>query len=118
MDASQPRLPDLQADLRDCQIYLQRIFPEIKRIPLSADRHYGSRDNEIAYVVIHLPEQALRRRVRAQAEAALKHLGYKIEPRSSADVYDVWPDGSVPSAHEIVRALARFADLVRVRRTS
>lgn len=102
---------DLQGDLRDVQIYLNRTFCDIGWIPFSVDRHYGSREGEIAYVVIALSEQADRRRVRARAEAALRHLGYTIEPRSGADVYDVVPYIGNVSAHETIRALGRFKEL-------
>jgi hypothetical protein len=103
---------DLQSDLRDVQIYLNRTFRDIGWIPFSVDRHYGSREDEIAYVVIALSEQVVRRHVRSQAEAALRHLGYKIEPLSGADVYDVVPYmGENVSAHETIQALARFKGL-------
>ena len=102
---------DLEGDLRDVQIYLNWTFRDAGWIPFSVDRHYGSRDDEIAYVVIALSEQAVRRRVRARAEVALRHIGYRIEPRSGADVYDVVPYMADVSAHEAVRALARFKGL-------
>jgi hypothetical protein len=103
---------DLQRDLRDVQIYLNRTFSDIGWIPFLVDRHYGSREDEIAFVVIGLSEQAARRRVRARAEAALRHLGYTIEPRSGADVYDVVPYMGDVSAHETIQALARFRGLL------
>jgi hypothetical protein len=102
---------DLQRDLRDVQIYLNRTFADIGWIPFSVDRHYGSREGEIAFVVISLPDRADRRRVRAAAEAALRHLGYTIEPRSGADTYDIAPYMRDVSAHETIRALARFREL-------
>ncbi len=87
------------------------MFRDVGRIPFSVDRHHRSGDGEIAYVVVALCEQAVRRRVRARAEAALRHLGYTIEPRTGADVYDVAPCMGDVSAHETVRALARFKGL-------
>jgi hypothetical protein len=105
---SQTNDRNLPADLRDLQIFLRRSFPDIPSIPLYVDRHYGSWAHEIAFVVVGLPDQASRRRVRALAEAGLRHLGYEIANRGR-DVYDVWPDRRDASAHEAIRAVKRFA---------
>jgi hypothetical protein len=103
---------DLQGDLRDVQIYLDRSFRDIGRIPFAVNRHYASREDEIACEMIALfSERGDWQRVQARAEAALRHLGYKIERRGAADVYDVKPYMVDVSAHEIVRALARFNGL-------
>jgi hypothetical protein len=75
------------------------------------DRHYGAPDDEIANVLINLPDRAQRRRIRAAAEAALKHLGYRIAPQIGFDVHDVRPDPTAASAHEAVRVLQRFDGL-------
>ena len=102
----------LPTDLRDLKIFLQRSFPDIPSIPLYAERHYGSRPDEIAFVVVGLPDQALRRKIRALAEAGLRHLGYDVE-NQGCDVYDVWPDPRKTSAHDTIRAEARFAQMER-----
>ena len=44
-------------------------------------------------------------------EAAFRHLGYVIAPVPGSDVYDVLPPRGEVSAHEVIRALARFAEL-------
>ena len=88
---SQTNDRSLPTDLRDLGIFLRRRFPEIPSIPLYVESHYGSGPREIAFVVVGLPDQALRRQVRALAEAALRHLGYEIE-NHGRDVYDVWPE--------------------------
>jgi hypothetical protein len=100
----------LPADLRDLQIFLERCCPNTPAIPLYVERHYGATPREIAFVVVGLPDQALRRQVRALAEAGLRHLGYEIQNRGS-DVFDVWPDPREASAHDMVRAVKRFEHL-------
>jgi hypothetical protein len=94
----------LTKDLRDLRVYLQSRFPDAASIPLYVERHYGAQPFEIACVVIGLPDRALRRQVRARAEAALRHLGYRVENRG-CDVYDVWPRQTEMSAHDHLRAL-------------
>jgi hypothetical protein len=93
----------LTKDLRDLRVYLQSRFPDAASIPLYVERHYGAQPFEIACVVIGLPDRALRRQVRARAEAALRHLGYRVENRG-CDVYDVWPRQTEMSAHDHLRA--------------
>lgn len=100
----------LWADLRDLQIFLERSCTGTPAIPLYVERHYGAAPREIAFVVVGLPDHALRRQVRALVEAGLRHLGYEIQNRGS-DVFDVWPDPREASAHDIVRAVKRFEDL-------
>jgi hypothetical protein len=100
----------LTRDLRDLRVYLQSRFPDAAPIPLYVERHYGAQPFKIACVVIGLPDRALRRQVRARAEAALHHLGYRVENRG-CDVYDLWPCQTEMSAHDHLRALARFRGL-------
>ncbi len=107
---SQTNDRSLPTDLRDLRIFLRRRFPEIPSIPLYVESHYGSGPREIAFVVVGLPDQALRRQVRALAEAALRHLGYEIE-NHGRDVYDVWPDSPEVSAHNTLRAMNRFGGM-------
>jgi hypothetical protein len=100
----------LTKDLRDLRVYLQSSFPDAVPIPLYVERHHGAKPFEIASVVIGLPDRALRRQVRVRAEAALRHLGYLVENRGCY-VHDVWPYQSEMSAHDRLRALARFRGL-------
>jgi hypothetical protein len=97
----------LPADLRDLQILLERSCHDTPAIPLYVERHYGAAPHEVAFVVIALPDQKTRRRVRALAEAGLRHLGYTIQSEGR-DVYEVWPRSGEVSAHEAIRALKRF----------
>jgi hypothetical protein len=91
--------------------------PSGKEVPGSAPicltihRHYGSETDEIAYLVVEVDHQETRRRIRSDGEAALRHIGYRFAPRPGADVYDVMPYTDRLSAHETVRALARFRHL-------
>ena len=104
---SQTNDRSLPTDLRDLRILLRRRFPEIPSIPLYVESHYGSGPREIAFVVVGLPDQALRRQVRALAEAALRHLGYEIE-NHGRDVSTSRPDSPEVSAHNTLRAMNRF----------
>lgn len=104
---SQTNDRSLPTDLRDLRTFLRRSFPDIPSIPLYVERHYGSEPREIAFVVVGIPARALRRQVRARAEAALRHLGYEIE-NQGRDVYEVWPDSGEVSAHDTIRAMTRF----------
>jgi len=100
---------DLQTDLRDVQIFIRSAFKG--PIWIELHRHYGSKPNEIAYVVVDVADTERRRLIRARAEAAFRHLGYVIAPVPGSDVYDVLPPRGEVSAHEVIRALARFAEL-------
>lgn len=111
MDRKTSRHEDIQADLQDVRLYLDRRFPDQAPIQVTIQRHYGSETQEIAYLIIFADHREERRRVRSAGEAALRHIGYRFAPRPGADVYDVVPYTGGLSAHETVRALARFKHL-------
>lgn len=104
-----PQARDLQTDLRDVQIFIRSAFEG--PICIELHRHYGSKSNEIAYVVIDVTDVERRRLIQTRAEVAFRHMGYVVAPRPGSDVYEVLPRGGELSAHDAIRALARFADL-------
>jgi hypothetical protein len=108
MERRTSRHQDIQADLQDVRLHLERKFPDRAPICLTIHRHYGSEADEIAYLIVEVDHQETRRRIRRAGEAALRQIGYRFAPRPGADVYDVMPYTDRLSAHETVRALARF----------
>jgi hypothetical protein len=102
-------MPDaLRTDLGKIRFFLERRFPDHVPINLTVHRHYGSATGEIAYLVVMIDAQEQRRQVRSAGEAALRLLGYQINPRPGADVYDVAPSRDPISGHEAVQVLALF----------
>jgi hypothetical protein len=112
MERKKKRLAqEIGGDLQDVRLYLERRFPDQAPIHIRLLRHYGSRADEIAYLVVLIDRQEDRRRVRAAGEVALGHIGYLFAPHPGADVYDLAPSTDDRSAHETIRALRRFSDL-------
>ena len=75
---------------------------------LVLERHYSSAPDEIAYVMVHGPDDRDQRRaIRAGAETAFRALGWRISPEPGRDVYDVHVRFRDLSAHQRLAAVAR-----------
>ena len=85
---------------------LQTANPGLPELRISAQSHYRSR-NCIAFVNIFGVDENthLRRKLRADANALLKGLGYLVEIEPGRDIYDIEPNRPA-SAHERLRMLA------------
>jgi hypothetical protein len=62
------RPEDVQADLQDVRLYLDRVYPDQAPICLTIHRHYGSEADEIAYLVVEVDHQETWRRIRSAGE--------------------------------------------------
>jgi hypothetical protein len=85
---------------------LRRNHPDLPRLRLLAQSHYGPTE-AVAFVEVHgVDEDRDRRRtLRAQAGDLLRRLGYRVEFEPGRDVYDIRPYRP-QSAHEELHMLA------------
>lgn len=85
---------------------LRAANPDLPRLALSAQSHYGPPDAMAFVLVYGVDEDRDRRRaIRAEAGELLRRLGYRVELEPGRDVYDMRPDRAT-SAHDELRMLA------------
>jgi len=84
---------------------LQAAHPDLPRLGISAQSHYGPPDRVAFVVVLGVDEDTVRRReIRGAASAMLRGLGYTVEIEPGRDVFDIDPVRPA-SAHERLRML-------------
>ena len=108
MDEGVSPARDLQTDLRDVRIFIQSAFKG--PIWIELHRHYGSKPNEIAYVVVDVADTERRRLIRPGPRPPSGTWAMS-SPLPGSDVYDVLPPRGEVSAHDVIRALVRFSEL-------
>jgi|GEM_PF-2858359 len=101
----------LKEDLVRIACWIEASHPECLSA-LEVQRHYSCEDNEIAHVVPLVKDQATRRLIRGEAEAAFRALGWTIRPEGR-DVRAIFGRAQSRSQHERLRAFSEIQKVMR-----
>lgn len=92
---------------------LRRDHPDLPKLRLVAQAHYGPTDRIAFMEVIGVnADRDRRRKIRAEANDLLERLGYRVELEPGRDVYDILPKDPV-SAHDALRMLQKLREACR-----
>ncbi|WP_157968997.1 hypothetical protein [Tropicimonas sp. IMCC34011] len=101
----------LKEDLVRIACWIEASHPECLSA-LEVQRHYSCEDNEIAHVVPLVKDQATRRLIRGEAEAAFRALGWTIRPEGR-DVRSIFGRAQSRSQHERLQAFSEIQKVMR-----